>query len=179
MTRPNWLPSQELLAAITKATTGFIPPAPDFRATSSLRQVIGKVAEQHRRALETVFERQQRVFDDARKMVSAAMPANLRDIEELSALEDIVEKEGIPLAHVPRSEIVRELLDAPDYEARRAVLEARLREAVEDCLTLLSDPLDDLDDDAIRIVAIKSAQALADGPRGRAGAGGSCQRTVH
>lgn len=65
----------------------------------------------------------------------AACPPNLRDIDELdmSAVDDIVLNEGIAMYGVPRSEIVIELVEAPDMEHRRAILTERRSEVLEDC----------------------------------------------
>jgi hypothetical protein len=59
----------------------------------------------------------------------------------------IMQEEGIPLAWVPRAEIVADLIAAPDPDARDTILVARTQEIVEDCRRRLAEVLDaDLQD---------------------------------
>ncbi|MGE2818150.1 hypothetical protein ACQI5H_23860 [Mycobacterium heidelbergense] len=152
MNQPLWQPNADLKAAIAKATSGFRPPIGVAFDLSRIHKAIDEMA-----------ARQRRMFDEIDRRIKEAMPANLRDVRGKPALEDIVHKEGIPIAHVPRGAIVQELVDCPDHEARRKVLAARVNDIVEDCLAVLDDALDDPADDAIRQVAIKAARALGGG----------------
>lgn len=79
-----------------------------------------------RKAIDEMAERQRRLFENVDRVIKQGLPANLRDVHSKPALEDIVEDEGIPVAHVPRGAIVQELVDCPDHKARRAVLAARV-----------------------------------------------------
>jgi hypothetical protein len=116
-----------------------------------------------RKAIDEMAERQRRMVENIDRMIKQGMPPNLRDVHGKAALEDIVASEGIPVAHVPNAAIVQELIGCPDHEARRAVLAVRVSEVVEDCLAILAEPLEDTDDEAIRQVALKAAQALGAG----------------
>lgn len=63
-------------------------------------------------------------------------PENLRPLRgkvELFAVYDVIGYEGLPLVPCPRPGIALELMEAVDARARRAVLEQRAPEIVEDC----------------------------------------------
>lgn len=174
MNQPLWQPNAALRDAITKATKTLTPPGAAVLADMSLiRNAIDEMGAIQRRLFDEhspirqaqiqMAERQRRLVESVDRRIKEAMPANLRDVRDTLALENVVKNEGIPLAHVPRGEIVQELLDCPDYEARRTVLVARVSDVVADCLEILDKPLNNPDFDAIREVAIKAARALGDG----------------
>jgi hypothetical protein len=83
----------------------------------------------------------------------------------------IMQNEGIPLAWVPRAEIVADLTAAPDAATRDTILVARTPEIVEDCRRRLAEVLDadlqyldGLIEDALRALEQSNptaAQALA------------------
>jgi len=83
----------------------------------------------------------------------------------------IMQKEGIPLAWVPRAAVISDLIAAPDPAARDEILVTRTPEIIEDCRRCLADVLDvDLQDlagligDALRALEQANrtaAQALA------------------
>ncbi|OBB40000.1 hypothetical protein A5763_04395 [Mycolicibacterium fortuitum] len=102
------------------------------------------------------------VVPDVWDFMRSFMPANLREVERVSGLGAIVLADGIPLAHVPRGEIVTELLAAPDFTARRAVVEARIDDIVHDCETSLSEPVPP-DDDRLRELGLRAIAAFRDG----------------
>lgn len=102
------------------------------------------------------------VVPDAWDFMRSFMPANLREVERVSGLGAIVLADGIPLAHVPRGEIVTELMAATDFTARRAVVEARIDDIVDDCETSLSEPVPP-DDDRLRELGLRAIAAFRDG----------------
>lgn len=91
------------------------------------------------------------------------LPANLRGVRNVESVEDIALQEGIPLAHAPRAAIVQQLIDAADYEGRRAVIDKHSQEMVDDCTEVLDRSLEEKRPEAIRVVAVKAAEAFRDG----------------
>lgn len=61
------------------------------------------------------------------------LPANLRHNADLDGVAALALVEGLPLAWIPRSEIVGELLGAEDSGARLAHLELRKNDILDDC----------------------------------------------
>jgi len=66
-------------------------------------------------------------------------PANLRGLPDggLVRASDLAREEGIAMYGAPRQEIVSELLEAPDPESRRHILDVRAAEISLDCRALL------------------------------------------
>lgn len=52
--------------------------------------------------------------------------------------KEILEQDGIPIVHVPRAEIVTEIVDADTFDDRVKILETRSVEIAEDCAAALS-----------------------------------------
>ena len=48
-----------------------------------------------------------------------------RPIPSTERMEEVLEKDGIPIVHIPRAEIVQTIVDADDYDARIKVIEER------------------------------------------------------
>ncbi|MEU4711643.1 hypothetical protein AB0G00_34995 [Nocardia salmonicida] len=67
--------------------------------------------------------------------ITRRYPANWPTDEELTLdlAKQIVEDEGIPLAYIPRAEIVSDLVHAADRTERGAILVARAAEILDDC----------------------------------------------
>ncbi|MCF8610202.1 hypothetical protein L5G28_08525 [Gordonia sp. HY285] len=65
----------------------------------------------------------------------ALFPPNLRSLEDqdMSVVDDIVLNEGIAMYGVPRTEIVVALVRAVDVESRRAVIDDRRDDILDDC----------------------------------------------
>jgi hypothetical protein len=61
------------------------------------------------------------------------------DWPRLSAIADVVEGEGIPLAGVPRGDIVLALVHAEEIEATRGILADREADILQDCFSCLDD----------------------------------------
>jgi hypothetical protein len=58
------------------------------------------------------------------------------DIDDLDKVGDVAELDGIPLGWVPSIELVRELIELPDTEARFTLLHARRAEICEHCVDI-------------------------------------------
>lgn len=71
--------------------------------------------------------------------VEAQLPPNLRRLPagSLTGVGVVIREDAIALYGVPRSEIVIELLEAHDRDARRMILGARAPEITHDCRTLM------------------------------------------
>ncbi len=66
--------------------------------------------------------------------IARRFPANWPDDRpDLEVVAQIVENDGIPLAYVPRAEVVVELVDAADRDARLEVLLERTPTILDDC----------------------------------------------
>jgi hypothetical protein len=96
------------------------------------------------------------------QLIRSAMPANLREVKGVKGLGLIVLADGIPLAHVPRGQIVTELVAAPHFAARRAIVEARTDDILDDCGASLSEPVEP-DDDRLRELGLRAIAAFRDG----------------
>jgi hypothetical protein len=120
----------------------------------------------------------QRVVEDAQRVVgllaridedySAALPLNLHEIDEARGYEGIeeaaqlAEVDGIPIAWIPRGEIVQALIAEPDSTARFASLGHYRGEIIVDCehaLASIDNEWGNLCRDAI--IALKSAAPAA------------------
>ncbi|CAN5628115.1 hypothetical protein BH09ACT8_BH09ACT8_61530 [soil metagenome] len=78
------------------------------------------------------------VFDSLSEALEATTPANWpRPTPKLKPIEEILETDGIPIIHIPRAEIVQDILDADDYEARIGIIEQRADEIALDCKAAL------------------------------------------
>ncbi len=83
----------------------------------------------------------------------------------------MLERDGIPIAHIPRAEIVQLIVDAKDYEARIQVIDDWADDIAADCFEALQVELDQILEKqaplAIRAIAayqagfFEGAQALA------------------
>jgi hypothetical protein len=76
------------------------------------------------------------------EQLRAGAPPNWQfgdDWPSLTVISDMVERDGIPLAWVPRGEIVVGLVRAEGIEARRAILADREADIIQDCFTCLDD----------------------------------------
>jgi hypothetical protein len=67
------------------------------------------------------------------------IPANLREVGSLDAIAQLSLDEGLPLSWVPRQEIVGALLAAKGADERRAILDDRLADILDDCEAALVD----------------------------------------
>lgn len=93
-----------------------------------------------------------------------AYPPNWPDDLELEwiKLEQISEKEGIPVFYVPRAEIVVELLEAADLKERMSIIERRSDDIAQDCAETLSLQVDDQLTDRSNL-ALKATRAFLEG----------------
>jgi hypothetical protein len=76
------------------------------------------------------------------EQLRAGAPPNWQfgdDWPMLSLISDMVEQDGIPLAWVPRGDIVVSLVHAEGIEARRTILAGREADILQDCFACLDD----------------------------------------
>jgi hypothetical protein len=72
-------------------------------------------------------------WDLLRTTIRSWLPANLRRARDLQEIAQLCLDEGLPLAWVPRHEIVRSLVEAKTPKARRRILEERFLDILDDC----------------------------------------------
>lgn len=83
-------------------------------------------------------------FSKLWEAVDRWIPANRRAVDDLNAVATISLDEGIPLSWVPRTEIVTDLLQAQSADERRAILDKRRDDILEDCERALEPLADEL-----------------------------------
>ena len=71
--------------------------------------------------------------------ITSTRPSNLLGIEDLESVARLSLDEGIPVAWIPRSEILTQLLEAPDASARIQVLDANSGAILDDCDSALKE----------------------------------------
>jgi hypothetical protein len=81
------------------------------------------------------------LFESLRKITEGFLPPNWKGVEhpDYDAIETILVDEGLPLAWIPRREVLQGLFDAPDAQARRKIIGRRWRTVVSDCEVVLSE----------------------------------------
>jgi hypothetical protein len=131
------------LAAIAEATTYVAEIGALATATEQLTQI----AEQWTRVsaidqLKTMIDS----LDLAKLTVPGWLPENLADSSDLDEVAEICLDEGLPLAWVPRAEIVAELVAATDAEERQAILLERRADVLDDCERALANITHELAD---------------------------------
>lgn len=83
------------------------------------------------------------MFEGLRKTLRAIYPSNWpADLPDYIRIEEVLEKDGIPIVHIPRAEIVQAICDADDYEARVEILKNRRTDIAEDCKEALQGDFD-------------------------------------
>ena len=68
-----------------------------------------------------------------------AIPPNLHGLEDVCDVLALTHDEGLPMIWVPRHEILKSLIEAPDADSRRKVLLSNRDEILEDCVTVLDE----------------------------------------
>lgn len=94
-----------------------------------------------------------------------------RPIPDLDLIATVIQEDGIPIVHIPRADILQEILDAADYDARVGVLKARADDIAVDCEEALARDCDAVLEkqvplarravEAYRAGHLESAQALS------------------
>ena len=69
------------------------------------------------------------------------VPPNLHGLTQLDSVIDLSYDEGLPLTWVPRRQIIDMVVNAPDVQARQAVLIGNSDSILDDCLSTLEDCL--------------------------------------
>jgi hypothetical protein len=143
--------------AIPKLISDFLAPYVVYEERGALLELIAELS----------------AVPDLASLPRGYYPPNWWSVAQLDgdAAIAIMQEEGIPLAWVPRAEIVADLIAAPDAAARDTILVARTSEIVEDCRQRLAEVLEDdlqhldgLAGDALRALEQANptaAQALA------------------
>lgn len=84
------------------------------------------------------------LFTKLAKQLDAILPANWpRPIPSADRMEEVLERDGIPIVHIPRAEIVQAIVDADDYNARIEVIKERADDIAVDCSAALARQFDD------------------------------------
>jgi hypothetical protein len=78
-------------------------------------------------------------WEALRKAVQSWLPSNLGSARDLDVVARLSLEEGLPLAWVPRAEIVQELTSAATPEERRRILSEHFDEILDDCEAVLAD----------------------------------------
>lgn len=80
------------------------------------------------------------VFAEIVRNLDDLLPENWpRPIPNTGRIEEVLEKDGLPIVHIPRAEIVRAIVDAENYEERIAIIEACGDDIAEDCSSILDE----------------------------------------
>lgn len=74
---------------------------------------------------------------DIKVLLEGLLPDNLKEVEDLESVATIALEEGLPLSWVPRSSIVRKLIDTARPEDRLALLDSYRDDIIEDCYAVL------------------------------------------
>lgn len=101
-------------------------------------------------------------FSDYLEGLRRHRPPNWPTGIDLDRMAEVVQDDGLPLVWVPRREVVQQVLDADDRDARVAVLLAHVPELVEDCREVLTG----VDHEMLvgqALLAGRAVDALADG----------------
>ena len=70
--------------------------------------------------------------------LNAVLPENWpRPMPDPGVVEHITQDDGIPIVHIPRAEIVQQLVDSAGFDDRIEIIEARVDEILEDCAKVL------------------------------------------
>jgi hypothetical protein len=78
-------------------------------------------------------------WEALRRAVESWLPSNLRSAHDLDTVARLSLDEGLPLAWVPRAEIVQELTSAATPEDRLRILSEHFDEILDDCESVLTD----------------------------------------
>jgi len=78
-------------------------------------------------------------WDQLRTIFERVLPSNLRSVGDLVAVAAFALNEGLPLAWVPRPEILDELVSAATAEDRVAILDRHADDIMDDCDAVLKD----------------------------------------
>lgn len=109
---------------------------PQYReALAQYDQKMAEIQGQLTQALQPAWDTVSKTADHVLKVVRASYPPNWPAEFDLNfaKLQEIAEREGIPISYIPRGNIVREIMAAQDQASRLGVIEDRSEEIAEDC----------------------------------------------
>jgi len=78
-------------------------------------------------------------WEQLRSAFTRLLPPNLRSVGDLDDVATLALNEGLPLAWVPRPEILDELVNAPTRENRNRILDSHADDIMDDCDAVLAD----------------------------------------
>lgn len=78
-------------------------------------------------------------WEELRTAFERQLPPNLRSARDLAAVAQLAFDEGLPLAWIPRSAILDELVSASTREDRIRILDAHADDIMDDCEAVLND----------------------------------------
>ena len=128
----------EILRAADQLLCNCIKPAADAhrRIFAAIAAVLDRLeVQQLLEALGRFAFNTLQVFAELNSMV----PSNLHGLEGLERVASLSLEEGIPVAWVPRREIILMLIDAPDAPARKQILVEYREDILDDCRSVLED----------------------------------------
>lgn len=114
--------------------------------------------------IESITEFQARAGAGFQQYWSKILPANWPEnsLGNLDRFKEVLAVDGIPIVHVPRAEIVTEILKAPDFAARMNIIDTRSDEIAVDCKEVLSSTFHtEIEKQAP--LALEAAEAFLDG----------------
>jgi len=129
------------LSAITRANDLILDTAAFVAATEKQAKTLDSIAKFDYSALAKQISSVLDGIDWAgfQQAVERWLPSNLRSIHDLDEVAGISLSEGLPLAWVPRAEIVQELTRAKTPEDRLRILLEHFDEILDDCEGALAD----------------------------------------
>ncbi len=91
------------------------------------------------------------------------LPANWpHPVPDFDRIKEVLEQDGIPIAHIPRAEIVQLIVDADSYEARIRIIEDRAADIAADCFQALQTKLDGILEKQVPL-AVRAIEAYQSG----------------
>lgn len=129
----TWLPFPGVMKSLQETSAISEHIAQRFAAqlgetlTETLAPVLTKISK-------TIFSAD---FSGLIESLKRHTPPNWPSGIDFDRLVEVIRDDGLPMAWVPRAEIVQQILDATDREARVSVLIRRIPELMEDCRAVL------------------------------------------
>lgn len=77
-------------------------------------------------------------WEELRTAFERLLPSNLRSVRDLVTVAELALDEGLPLAWIPRPELLDELVRAPTSEDRIRLLDSHAEEVMDDCEAVLN-----------------------------------------
>ncbi|WP_349269129.1 hypothetical protein MPNTM1_04554 [Mycolicibacterium parafortuitum] len=108
-----------------------------YRLAESARISVARQTEQFAQSALEAFRTMQTPIDNLKKFqqqMAEIFPKNWRGVPfDADRMQEVLETDGIPIVHVPRSSIVKTILDADDFETRVKIIEGNMDDIADDC----------------------------------------------